>query len=503
MSDNSEPLVVPEGQLDYSFYPHQYRALELSVDHPITFLSGGVRNGKTRAAVAWCMARSGWGPFGKLPPKGKPRIGWIVVPTITPMWEHVRPEWESMWGFKESGGLIVAQRFAPTHSYEVLCPDGETMMWYVKSAEFPDRLRAASIWAAWMTEAAMNEEAVYSIVQQRVIASGGSIFMESSPFGMNWFWHRVIQRAHYLEDWMTTKHGKPPATVTDPMKDPRIAGIMGVPIEANLSITEIAGPEAIAQLRKDASREEEQREYDGKFFSWSGLIWRNFDPSKHVLKSHPTELDLDGAEIIAGMDFGWEHPFAHVWIAKKGNTYIVLDEYREKNLVLREHARRLLKNQYHSYVTWRYADPSAAQARAEMMDYRISSSTAENDVELGLNAVAQAIESGNFFVSPRCEKLIDEIGNYHRDEKTLKIVKVGDDLCDALRYAIYSDKVHGGGFTLPHYSMDEVDGRMKLQSDDPELIEHMREIGGDDTVPLSDGVNEDFDAQVIEDKEII
>lgn len=491
----TDPVVIPDGQLNFDLYSHQYRAQELAADHPITFISGGVRNGKTRAAIAWCMSRSGWGPFGKLPPADKPRIGWIVVPTITPMWEHVRPEWEAMWGFKEEGGLIIDQKFAPTHSYTVMCPDGGEMIWYVKSAEFPDRLRAASIWAAWLTEAAMNVESVYSICQQRVIAAGGSLFLETSPFGMNWFWKRVVERAHYLEDWLPTKDGRPPAIHDRPERDSRVAGIMGVPIEANQSISDIAGPDAIRLLRADASKEEEAREYDGKFFSWSGLVWKAFDPSKHIWGAsigqphHPTEEELDGAEILAGMDFGWEHPFAHLWVARKGKTYIVLDEYRQAARVLKDHASALLSNEYHQYVTWRYRDPSAAQGGAEMLDYKVSSTNAHNDVDLGCNAVAQALESGNLYFSPRCEKLMDEIGNYHRDEKNGKIVKIKDDLCDCLRYVIYSDKVFGGPMNMPHYSPD-TSGRMTLQSDDQEMLDS---IGPDDTIPMADGAGGVYD----------
>lgn len=469
------------GVLSYDLYPHQYRALELAADHPITFISGGVRNGKTRAAIAWCMSRSGWGPFGKLPPKGKPRVGWILVPIISSMWENIRPEWESMWGFKEDGGLIISQKLAPTHSYTVRCSDGGEMTWYVKSAEWPDRLRAASIWAAWMTEAAMNEELVYSIVQQRVISGDGTIFMETSPFGMNWFWKRVVERAHLTEDWGPCLKGLPPDIVTAPSKDLRIAGIYGVTIEANESLT----PEAVRALRADASIEESKREYDGRFFSWEGLIWKSFNPAVHILKEHPKDEDLEGSEFIAGMDFGWDHPFAHVWIAKKAGTYIVLDEYRAAGKVLRDHANSIRANEYNSRVTWRYADPSAAQARAEMTDYKVGSSPAENDVELGLNAVAQLLESGNLFLSPRCGKLAEEICNYHRDAKTKKIVKKLDDLVDCVRYSIFSDHAHGGGMTLPHLSPNS-SGKMVLQSDDPEMIDT---LVADDTIPMADGAH--------------
>jgi hypothetical protein len=486
LADSREDRSPP---LEYTFYPHQTRTLELSVDHDIVFTAGAVRNGKTRTAIAWCMGMSGWGPYAKLPPPGKPRIGWIVVPSVTPLWEHVKPEWESMWGFKESGGLITHKRLAPTHEYTVMCPDGIEMIWQVKSAQDPDNLRAASIWAAWLTEAAMMEEEVYSIVQQRVIASGGRIFMETSPFGLNWFPKRVMDRAHYVEDWFPTKAGGKPTIIDRPAGDKRIAGIMGVTIEANESID----PERIKGLRGDASSDENAREYDGRFFAWAGLVWRGFKP-EHILPSHPTEEDLDGAEIFAAMDFGWEHPFAHLWIAKKGKTYIVLDEYRQGHATLKAHAERLLANDYHSFVTWRYADPSAALARAEMMDLRISSTVAENDVELGVNCVAQLFESGNLFISPRCVKLVEELGIYHRDDKG-KIVKLKDDLADCLRYGCYSDKVHGGGFTLPHFSPNQA-GRMQLQSDAE------GEIVPDETIPLAEGGSGVYDSEE-SDKEMI
>lgn len=474
---------VPDGQrLDYELYPHQHLALELAQDHSVTVLSGGVRNGKTRAAVCWCLTRMGWGidagtgrPLGlDLPPSHVPRVGWIVVPNLTPMWEHIRHEWEDMLGWVEEGGLILERKDSPTPRYLILAPDGgEPWEVYVKSAEDPHRLRAATVCWAWMTEAAMCDEDAYVILQQRVLASRGSLFLESSPQGLNWFIKRVIDRAHHVEDWEPTKEGRPPQTLIRADGDERIAVIMGVPIEANLYLDR----ELVADMRSDFSPEEAKRELDGRFFSWSGLIWKGFDLKRNTCKAiRPGSLP-DGWEVFSGMDFGFGHPTAHLWVAKRGRHRIVVDEYRAAGLTVKEHAAAILANPWSKYVSWRYGDPAAAQARADILEYGISTSDAENDVELGINAVAQGFKAGELLIARNCTRLIEEIGEYHRNEKTQRPVKEKDDLCDALRYAIYTDAKHGLG-PLPHASTGW-DGRLEIQSDDEAKAKKYRDEFGD------------------------
>jgi hypothetical protein len=52
----------------------------------------------------------------------------------------------------------------------------------------------------------------------------------------------------------------------------------------------------------------------------------------------------------------------------------------------------------------------------------------------GIAKVYQRFDEGRLYISENCTRLLDELKLYRYDEKTGKIVKKRDDLCDSLRY---------------------------------------------------------------------
>lgn len=479
-------LVEPEEEV-VSLYPHQMRALMLSLVFPIVFLSGGVRNGKTRALANWIRVQGGYTDLKPPPPPGVVRRLWIVCPTRDPYWENIRPEVEAVlgWADDDGNGLIVDKsERGPTY---VLAPpdDGPPFELVVRSAENPDSLRGATIYGAAMTEAgAIPTAEPFKILRGRVLASKGSLFLESSPFGLNWFWSEGVDKGGVVYDYSECDYraGKvTPREIRSELlsKDKKIAVIRGVPIHANLSLD----GQWIEDYKTGLSEEEQKRELKGDFFQWAGLVWRNFDPRTMTCPPIKPGSLPQGWKVWGGFDFGFGHPTAHLWLAKKGKRVVVLDEYRAGGLTLAEHAKGISENPWNKYVEERYADPSAAQERADLADmgkYSLSTSDAENDVDLGVNAVATAFERGNLLIARNCVKLLSEVGNYHRDVKNGKIVKKEDDLCDCLRYGVYTDWKHGLG-ALPHASIDPVDGKVKIQGDDPERVaEYVERYGNVD-----------------------
>ena len=487
----------------YRLYPHQLQALALAsafripgapfhYPHPIVALSGGVRNGKTRALACWILMVCGYTPYLAPPPPHIVRRIWIVVPTRDPFWNNIKPEIEGILGWANEGGVILDQNKSEP-SYILRAPDGGAPFELViRTAEDPDRLRGATIYAAAVTEAGKIPDAqAFKILRGRVLASKGYMFLESSPFGKNWFYTDVVERAHLTFDYGKCDYsgedpGDPIVTVNDEMrngyrmKDPRIAAIRGVPIQANRSLDE----EWIDDYAGGLSDEERRRELAGEFFQWSGLIWRAFDSRIHMIDA-PQPEDFtdkgkfgDGWRFFAGMDFGFDHPFAHVWIARKREKRIVVDEHRAGGLTLDQHAEIIKSSPWNRFIQYRFRDPSGAQAAADLAGFKVYSEDGENQVEPGLDCVARLFQREELLISRRCRYLPAEIQNYHRHEKTGKPVKKDDDLCDALRYGIYSDDKHGGP-GLPHASIDPQTGQLVLQADDEERVAEYRDEFGD------------------------
>lgn len=460
---------------DYKLYDSQLMALELAKSHQIVSVAGSVQNGKSIGALVnltLYMQQRNPSPDAEVE-----RAVWITIPDRAKYWEALKPKIELIFGRADHGGLILDSNMSKP-SYTLRAADGgKPWECFVKSLKDPDTARSATICAAMMSEAGICEEQAYDNLLGRLAMRNGPLFIESSPFGLNWYWKRVVNNASRT---VVYRNGVP-EFFTNPHGDSRIASIYGVKIEDNLAMDRAQ----IAALRAGTSNENAKREFDGEFFQWSGLVWKRFKPVPYEMGGHlvpppkPSDFDRDGKYgqgwyVFSGMDFGFDHPFAHVWIARKGNKRIVLDEYSCGGETLKTHAGHIHESPWNKYSEYRYRDPSGAQAGKDLQEFGVDSDEAVNDVEPGLDCVARLFEQRELLVSSSCRQLIDAIGNYHRDERTQRPVKVVDDLPDALRYGVYTDDLKGGP-ALPHYSSD-LAGRMSVQTDDDERLAAAKEM---------------------------
>ena len=156
--------------------------------------------------------------------------------------------------------------------------------------------------------------------------------------------------------------------------------------------------------------------------------------------------------IINGMDFGWDHPQAHLqlWI-----------DY-EEDIIYVAHAWKGSKQQpyqaWQHVKSWAEGVPTAwpadgyqtekrtgVQQRAgyeedgwTMLDdhatWEESVNASATSVEHGIVELYKRLDLGKLKIFKHLEPLFDEFMQYHRDDHG-KIVKVKDDLLDALRYA--------------------------------------------------------------------
>ena len=174
------------------------------------------------------------------------------------------------------------------------------------------------------------------------------------------------------------------------------------------------------------------------------------------------KLAIDPFEIpdywpgIVGLDFGWDHPTAAVWLRldPDSNTVYVTDIHRQRISTVAVHAAAI--NARQSYpVAWPHDGMShdkgsgvslADQYRQQgvyMLPQHFSNPPAIGDgpkgnakVEPGINALNQAMQEGRFYVFRTCREWFEEYRLYHRDEG--KIVAINDDLMSATRYAFQS-----------------------------------------------------------------
>jgi phage terminase large subunit-like protein len=160
---------------------------------------------------------------------------------------------------------------------------------------------------------------------------------------------------------------------------------------------------------------------------------------------------------IAGLDFGWDHPTAAVWVAldPHSDTMYVYDEYKKAKRTVLEHAAALRERPHSIPIAWPrdglQSDKGSGINLAEQ--YRGQgcnlvhtfftnplapgdTSKGNQTIEPGIMHMLHRMETGKLKVFPHLMEWWKEFRAYHR--KDGKIEPMNDDLMSATRYAVMS-----------------------------------------------------------------
>lgn len=150
---------------------------------------------------------------------------------------------------------------------------------------------------------------------------------------------------------------------------------------------------------------------------------------------------------IAGMDFGWEHPTAAVWITwdRDADVAYVHDCYRKNQEAVAVHAGAISGRGKWVPVAWPHDgenDTAAGEnlsqqyrkAGVNMLPTRAAFPDGTNSVEAGLAMMLDRMRKGQLKVAAHLNDWWEEFRLYHR--KDGKVVKKLDDLMSATRYAL-------------------------------------------------------------------
>jgi len=180
----------------------------------------------------------------------------------------------------------------------------------------------------------------------------------------------------------------------------------------------------------------------------AGLI---YEFPEEAIRCDPFEVP-DHWYLINGMDFGWNHPQAHIQLAwdMGSDTYYVIQAFKKSEIQPFE-AWEVVKAWSEDVPTAWPADGlqtekgSARQQKDyyeetgfEMLDEHATWEDGGNGVEAGLMEFNNLMKTGRFKVFSHLKEVFEEIRGYHRVSKPngkSEIVKLGDDLLDAIRYA--------------------------------------------------------------------
>ena len=155
---------------------------------------------------------------------------------------------------------------------------------------------------------------------------------------------------------------------------------------------------------------------------------------------------------IWGLDFGWAHPFAAALCAwdTEFDTFYVMNTLRMKEAIPLQHADAMKRIAANVPVAWPHdgthtekgsGDPLAHIYRKlglNMLSHHATHVSGGYSVEAGLTSMDTYMTGGRFKVIDSCFPFFEEYRIYRYDDrpgKEGKIVKVNDDVLDAVRCA--------------------------------------------------------------------
>ena len=171
-----------------------------------------------------------------------------------------------------------------------------------------------------------------------------------------------------------------------------------------------------------------------------------------MIRSFDPDALPSWARRVVGVDFGFDYPFAAVYIAWDHQTGAiwVIDSFRMERSSALYHVQRIhsMTRGLRVPIAWPHDGavhdkgsglPLALQYKgfgANMMSrHAFNHGTQQFNIEPALEEMREMMFAGKLTIAGHNSELLEELRTYHRDED-FRIVKQRDDLVSALRYAI-------------------------------------------------------------------
>lgn len=420
----SSTLAGGDGTVKLQYNPYQHAFFEaLTSTRPdggpsFTQLAlfAGRRGGKTRAgsiAVPKLIARK---------PK---QFGWVCAPTYGDLEDFVKP---AVFDAIPKGWI---QDWSEKH--QTLYIKGETRLAF-RSLEDPNKARGPGLDFAWIDESRKIAQLAWHTMMPALADRDGVAIHTTTPNGFDWCWKDL---------WI-------PATENDP-------GVWACKYKT--LDNPLLKPEIVAAWRRRMDPIFARQEFEADFVTFSGQVYDDaaLPPSQELtdgqvkvfLPEWPRIHHTRG--IILGVDPGADHPFAVVGLVPTTHGLIQVFEYKKRYRSLGQHWHEIqqilqaFSPDRPLTILCRAIDRSQAQTIIEFGQMGEYFTPAENAVVAGIQRVSSWMHSRKlWFVQSRCTETLKDLRSYRWKENanklgellTEQVIKINDDLPDALRYAL-------------------------------------------------------------------
>ncbi len=196
-------------------------------------------------------------------------------------------------------------------------------------------------------------------------------------------------------------------------------------------------PQEIESERKSKTEDEFAQEYLAEFRKSSGLVFKEFDRTKHVYN-----YDLTGfSEYVAGIDFGYTNPTAIPHVLVKDGVFYVCHELYRTHMTDDEVGDYVASERFNKV----YPDPEAPATIEVMRRKGINIrdvKKGKDSIAAGIQKMRELFKQNKLFIHKDCINLISELemysypdGNQMRNESENPQDKYNHAI-DALRYVV-------------------------------------------------------------------
>lgn len=277
------------------------------------------------------------------------------------------------------------------------------------------RIRGMTAWGAYVNEGTVANEQVFDEIKSRCSAPGARIVMDTNPDRpSHWLKRDYIDKADQKTiaqfHWKLTDNTFLDQRYIDSIKSSTPSGVFY------------------------------DRDIDGRWVTAEGIVYPDFDRATHYISVDDVP---EITKFWMGMDFGWEHPAAVVLFgeSENGNTYI-LKEYSGQHRNIDDWISIVKRVQKYTGQITIYCDSARPDLISDMQCADLCAVNARKDVIAGIGEVATMFKQKKLFVVRENVDLFDkEIDTYCWKDGADEPVKINDDVMDAVRYGIYSERV--------------------------------------------------------------
>lgn len=182
-----------------------------------------------------------------------------------------------------------------------------------------------------------------------------------------------------------------------------------------------------------------ERDILGIWVSGEGIVYKDFSKEENVISFESFRKKQIKRRFV-GLDWGYQHFGAIVVIAEdfQGNLYLEKEIAKQhQQIEFWEEKLLEIKKEYGDILI--YCDTARTDYVDRLALKGFNLGLTNKSVLEGISMIAGMIKRRTFkVVDGACPRFMEEIFQYSWDSKNGNVVKVNDDVLDAIRYAIYS-----------------------------------------------------------------